>query len=128
MTIQRLQALTLATAGCALLLTSQATPQATSQEKPGNGGNGRHEPVFAAPQRIRAGEAFLGEGRLYPSPVLHDVDGDQLQDIVVGDLFGKITFAPRLPAAKGKSKKAVLFGAEKELKDRSGAQLKFQNW
>ncbi len=82
---------------------------------------------FAAPRRIWAGEAFLGEGRLYPSPVLHDVDGDKLPDIVVGDLFGKVTFAPRLAKSKA-SKKAVLFGAETQLKDRSGEQLKFHNW
>jgi len=112
MTIPRLQALTLATAGCAVLLHSQGMAQ------------DQGDPVFAAPKRIQAGETFLGEGRLYPSPVLHDVDGDKLPDIVVGDLFGKVTFAPRL----AKSKKAVLFGAETQLKDRSGEQLKFHNW
>ncbi len=58
--------------------------------------------------------------------MLHDVDGDKLPDIVVGDLFGRVTFAPRL--ATSKSKKAVLFGAETQLKDRSGEQLKFHNW
>ena len=51
---------------------------------------------FAAPKRVRSGEAFLGEGRLYPSPVLHDADGDGLRDIVVGDLFGAVSFAPRV--------------------------------
>ncbi len=115
MSISRLQALTLATAGCAVLLHSQGTAQ------------DQGEAVFAAPKRIQAGEAFLGEGRLYPSPVLHDIDGDKLPDIVVGDLFGRVTFAPRLATSKT-SKRAVLFGAEIPLKDRSGEQLKFHNW
>ena len=112
MNIARLQALTLATAGCAVLLHSQGMAQEQGK------------PVFAAPKRIHAGDAFLGEGRLYPSPVLHDVDGDELPDIVVGDLFGRVTFAPRLT----QSKEAALFGAETQLKDRSGEQLKFHNW
>jgi hypothetical protein len=77
---------------------------------------------FAAPKRVLAGEAPLGEGRLYPSPVLHDVDGDGRKDIVVGDLLGAVTFAPR---AAGKT---VAFGAEKPLPDRDGKPLKFHNW
>jgi hypothetical protein len=77
---------------------------------------------FAAPKRVRAGDAFLGEGRLYPSPVLHDADGDGLSDIVVGDLIGQVTFAPR---AAGKP---VAFGVEKPFADRDGKQLKFHNW
>ncbi|MHC4933242.1 MAG: hypothetical protein ACYTGV_13745 [Planctomycetota bacterium] len=74
---------------------------------------------FAAPKRIQAGEAFLGEGRLYPSPVLHDVDGDGKSDIVVGDLFGKVTVALRASGA---------FAAETPLLDRDGKPLKFHNW
>ena len=118
MNISRLHALTLATAGCAVLLHSQAPAQDRGQDQ--------SEAVFAAPKRIQAGEAFLGEGRHYPSPVLHDIDGDKLPDIVVGDLFGRVTFAPRL--SEGKSKNMLLFGAETKLKDRSGEQLKFNNW
>jgi len=76
---------------------------------------------FAAPQRILAGEAHLGAGRLYPSPVLHDVDGDGLLDIVVGDLPGRVTFAPRVA---GK----LAFGTEKPFLDRDGKPLKFHNW
>jgi hypothetical protein len=110
MTTSKLQALTLAVAGCAVLLPSQGVAQ------------DKGKPVFAAPVRIKAGDAFVGEGRYYPSPVLHDVNGDQLPDLVVGDLMGKITFAPRLAGKK------VLFGSEKQLKDRSGEQLKFHNW
>jgi hypothetical protein len=78
---------------------------------------------FAAPERIRAGDAFLGEGRLYPSPVLHDVDGDGRLDLVVGDLFGKVTVALRTS-----SKSPVAFGVEQPVEDRDGKPLKFHNW
>jgi hypothetical protein len=78
---------------------------------------------FAAPVRIRAGDAFLGGERLYPSPVMHDVDGDRLPDIVVGDLFGRVTVARRLAA-----KSPVAFGVEKPLNDRDGKPLRFHNW
>lgn len=86
--------------------------------------DGAERPIrFAAPKRILAGEAFLGAGRLFPSPVLHDVDGDGRKDIVVGDLFGAVTFAPR-SAADG----PPAFGAEKPLLDREAKPLRFHNW
>ena len=69
------------------------------------------------------GDAFLGQGRLYPSPVLHDIDGDKRLDIVVGDLFGKVTFAPR-----SAEQTPVAFGAEAPIQDRDGKPLKFHNW
>ena len=78
---------------------------------------------FAPPVRVRAGDALLGEGRLYPSPVFHDVNGDGLLDIVVGDLPGRLTVALRLP---GEGPPA--YGAEKPLKGADGNDLKFHNW
>lgn len=110
MRIARLRALSLLMVGCAVLLNAQAAAQDKAKAQ------------FKAPKRIQAGDAFLGEGRLYPSPVLHDVDGDGLRDIVVGDLFGKVTFAPQIPGEE------VRFGPEKPLKGRDGKPLKFHNW
>jgi hypothetical protein len=75
---------------------------------------------FAAPKRIQAGGAFLGEGRLYPSPVLHDIDGDGRADVVVGDLFGRVTVAHR---SSDRS-----FSSEEKLKAKNGKELKFHNW
>ena len=86
---------------------------------------GAGQPVrFGAPQRLLAGEAFAGAKRLYPSPALRDVDGDGLRDLVVGDLIGKMTVALRRKTNDG----TVVYGEERPLKDRSGEQLKFNNW
>ena len=78
--------------------------------------------AFAAPVMLRAGEKVCGKGRLYPSPVFHDVNGDGTLDLVIGDLFGRVTFAP------GVAKKPGAFGPEEPLLDRDGDQLKFHNW
>ena len=76
--------------------------------------------MFAAPKRIMVGEKFLGEKRYYPSPVLYDVDGDGVKEIVVGDLFGKVTVASGKPG--------LSLAIEKPMMDRDGKPLKFHNW
>ena len=106
--MSRAHVVALALAGCAVLLGSPAAADETTEEI-----------RFAPPTRILAGEAFVGAGRLYPSPVMHDVNGDGLLDIVVGDLPGRVTVALR--AKDG-------FAAETPLKDRDGKPLKFHNW
>src|SRR6187402_229608 len=80
-------------------------------------------PTFAAPVRLMAGEAYLGGGRLFPSPVFHDVNGDGLSDIVVGDLPGRITVALRV---KGDDPRK--FAAETELMASDGKRIDFHNW
>lgn len=77
---------------------------------------------FAPPVRLKAGEKWLGDKRLYPSPVFHDVNSDGHLDIVVGDLPGNLTYALRKPGA------AMEFEAEKKLLAASGGELKFNNW
>jgi hypothetical protein len=78
---------------------------------------------FAPPVRLMAGDKQLGVHRLFPSPVFHDVDGDGLADLVVGDLKGLLTVALRLP---GKDPRA--FAAETELKAADGKPIDFHNW
>ncbi len=80
-------------------------------------------PRFAAPVLLSAGDQRMGAGRLYPSPVLHDMDGDGRADLVIGDLWGKLTIAPRL-AVEGASR----FGPDKPLLARDGRPLDFSNW
>ena len=79
--------------------------------------------TFADPVRLKAGDKFLGEGRLYPSPVFHDVDGDGRLDIVVGDLIGKITIARR-EAGTG----PAAYAAETKMEDVDGKEIDFHNW
>ena len=79
--------------------------------------------TFATPTRLKAGDSLLGEKRLFPSPVFHDIDGDGLQDIVVGDLIGRMTVALRKPGAG-----PATFGAETKLMDVDGKQIDFHNW
>lgn len=106
---------------CALLvspLAAQDAPQAPSAPR-----RDLQASDFAAPVRLHAGEKFLGEKRLFPSPVFHDVNGDGLRDLVIGDLPGSITVALRL-AGDGPAK----YGAEERLQAADGRPLDFNNW
>jgi len=78
--------------------------------------------LFAAPVRIQAGDSFAGFGRMSPSPAFHDVDGDGLLDLVIGDLPGRVTWARRAPG------EGVRFLKEQRLKGADGEQLDFGNW
>ena len=79
--------------------------------------------TFAPPVRVMAGDQMLGKGRMFPSPVLFDVDHDGLLDIVVGDLPGRLTYALRLPGAG-----APRFGKEQKMLGADGKQIDFGNW
>lgn len=76
-------------------------------------------PRFADPVRLKAGDAFLGANRLYPSPALHDVDRDGIPDLLIGDLPGRVTWARREGQA---------FHAETKFLGKDGKPLKFNNW
>lgn len=78
---------------------------------------------FAAPVRLKAGDAFMGDKRLYPSPVFQDVNGDKLPDVVIGDLWGKLTVALRV-AGDG----IPSYAAETFLQGADGKDLNFANW
>ena len=79
---------------------------------------------FKPPVRLKADGMFIGVGRRYPSPSVQDVNGDSLPDILIGDLFGRLTFAAR----QGGSTKGLTYSGEQAMKDRRGEALKFHNW
>lgn len=99
-----------------------AGPEASGPEASGPEASGREGVLFALPKQLHAGEALLGKSRLYPSPVAHDIDGDGLADLVVGDLRGHLTYALRLPGD------GIRFGNEQQLEDAEGKILDFGNW
>lgn len=76
-------------------------------------------PLFEPPVRIAAGDKFMGENMLYPSPVFFDLDGDQKPEIVLGDLFGKLTACQ----SDGKSWKP-----SQPIRGADGKSLEFNNW
>lgn len=107
-----------------ILVLTFATAAAVAQSPaaPANGPSAAKSPTFAPPVRLLAGEAMLGQGRLFPSPVYHDLDGDRLADLVVGDLRGHLTVAKRAPGA------APVFGKEEKVLGADGKILDLQNW
>jgi hypothetical protein len=80
-------------------------------------------PTFAPPVRLQAGDKLLGEARLYPSPVFHDVNGDGASDLVVGDLRGHLTSALR---KKGST--PPTFAGEEKVLGADGKIVDLQNW
>lgn len=98
----------------AAVVAAFAATMAPAQDQPSSS--------FAPPVQLQAGDKFLGHERLFPSPVYHDVDGDGLADLVVGDLIGHLTVALRKPGKK------ISYGAESKLKGADGKDLKFHNW
>ncbi len=102
------------------VLTASPLPQDAQETTPAD----QAPASFAAPVRLKAGDAYMGSRRMYPSPVMHDVNGDGLGDIVVGCIFGKVTVALRDASAKGEIK----YLKPAPLKMESGKDLKFHNW
>ena len=80
-------------------------------------------PSFGALEPVRADALLAGIGRRYPSPVMHDVDGDGLADLVLGDLYGALTVSKRL-TGEGPPR----IGPELPLFASDGTELVFDNW
>jgi hypothetical protein len=106
--------------GCGVLVASTAWSQGT---KISASPVGLRAPKFAAPVRLKAGEAWIGLKRHYPSPVFQDMNGDGRLDLVIGDLPGALTVALRAPGDG-----FPVYAAESRLKGRDGKDLDFSNW
>jgi len=75
---------------------------------------------FAAPVQLTTdGEPFTG--MIYPSPAFHDLDGDGVLDLVVGDLFGYLHHCAPVEGD------GTAFGARAKVES-GGEPLKLNNW
>ena len=79
---------------------------------------------FEPPQMVMsenkpAGQKLNKAMRSYPSPGMHDLDGDGLKDLFIGDLWGEFTYLKR--TKKG-------WGPEQKLLAADGKLLQFRNW
>ena len=75
------------------------------------------------PTLLKVEGTFLGDKRLYPSPVFQDTNKDGILDIVIGDLSGIITISLGQSTQDG-----ITFGKDSPLKGADGKFLKFHNW
>jgi len=75
--------------------------------------------TFEAPVRLMAGEEPMGAKRLYPSPVMQDLDGDGKPEMVLGDLIGNLTVSRR---------DGETWSAPTPLEKADGEPIRFHNW
>ncbi len=61
-------------------------------------------------------------GILYPSPVLHNLDGEGQPELLIGDLRGYITYSHRVPDGADHQ-----WGPAKQVQSQ-GKALKLDNW
>ncbi|MEM1450423.1 MAG: hypothetical protein AAF957_11115 [Planctomycetota bacterium] len=76
---------------------------------------------FAPPVQLTAGGSEH-TGILYPSPALHDVDGDGALELLIGEIFGTITISerdPEGPATAWREAQSMKVGGE---------PIKLNNW
>ncbi len=77
-------------------------------------------PLFADPiQLTRDGEPHTGI--YYPSPVLHDLDGDGQVELVIGDLMGRVIYSQRIDGQD------TGWGPSQAI-EAQGKPLKLDNW
>lgn len=76
---------------------------------------------FAPPVQLTAG-GKNHTGILYPSPVMHDVDGDGAHELLIGEIFGTITISDR--DAEG----GVTAWAKANPMKVGGEPIKLNNW
>jgi hypothetical protein len=87
-------------------------------------GAAQSDPVLSAPQRLKAGEEWIDTGKeiAHAGPQLHDVDGDGLQDLVVGNFAGHFQVYRNVG-----TRTAPAFESRGRLKA-AGVEAKVPNW
>ena len=77
--------------------------------------------MFAAPEVVTVGGKSLKD-KIYPTPVLQDLDGDGIRELVIGDLWGNLFFAKPMADAND-----VTWSALRKFQA-DGKPLKLNNW
>ena len=77
---------------------------------------------FDAPVELTANGKPM-RGISYPSPTLHDIDGDSERELLIGDLRGYIRVAQH-----GAGKTDHAWSAFQYLQSSAGKKLKLNNW
>ena len=103
----------------ALLIATPAMAQEAALTPPGNGKGAS----FAAPVLLSAGEKIMGGDKIYPSPMMFDLDGDKRLEMYVGDLWGNLWISQKLPGGA-----LTEWGELTALNDVDGNKLEFNNW
>ncbi len=80
-------------------------------------------PTFHAPVQLMAGDSAMGEGILYPSPKMQDLNGDGVPEMLIGDLRGQLLVAERQGSGD-----SVQWSELKPLETADGKPIKFDNW
>ncbi|HQZ66758.1 MAG TPA: hypothetical protein PLY87_16815 [Planctomycetaceae bacterium] len=78
---------------------------------------------FRAPVQLKAGEGMMGQGILFPSPKMQDLDGDGVAEMLVGDLRGQLLVSKRQGGGD-----STQWSALESLKTADGEPIKFDNW
>ena len=80
-------------------------------------------PTFHAPVQLMACDSAMGEGILYPSPKMQDLNGDGVPEMLIGDLRGQLLVAERQSSGD-----SVQWSGLKPLETADGKPIKFDNW
>lgn len=80
-------------------------------------------PTFHAPVQLMAGDSAMGQGILYPSPKMQDLNGDGVPEMLIGDLRGQLLVAERQGSGD-----SVQWSELKPLETADGKPIKFDNW
>ncbi|MGE0434982.1 MAG: hypothetical protein AB7S36_22185 [Planctomycetota bacterium] len=117
--IAALATVTLTATAYAQPATTDATPPAAAPAAPA---------TFAAPVPVTNGDDNFSK-LLYPTPVLQDVDGDGVRELVVGDLRGYLYVCDTPPAtATADGKPADVAWTAMANMQCNGKPIKLNNW